>query len=456
MAFAGLLGLLLGLGFLKFGNPVILDRLVDLPRGWDEWRVFAWPIRIGYAGLAVVTLLGLRGALSGGPPRAPRWLIGLVLGWLAWQFAAALRSTDPASTAAILPHLVACVVCLALGHLALARVAQPRVFWIGILLGFIGVLGVAFDQRFGGLEATRKMILEREDAARLPAEYLARIHSGRVFGTLVYPNALAGLVLLILPPAVLLAGRYGARWGNPAAWTARAVLGLAGLAVLVWSGSKAGWLLAMAAGLVVLFHRPMARRCKVATALTLLAAGLAAFAWLYAEKLSRGATSVAARLDYWTAAVQGAAERPWLGHGPGAFKRYYAATKAPESEMAQLAHNDYLQQAIDSGLPGAALYTAFIVGALGWVYARHRRQATPAIQVVWLGLATWFAQGMVEFGLYIPATSWCAFVLLGWLLAQTPFPARPANPTLAGDENAVSQRSEPESPRHPRARDLRA
>ena len=34
-----------------------------------------------------------------------------------------------------------------------------------------------------------------------------------------------------------------------------------------------------------------------------------------------------------------------------------------------------------------------------------------------LGLLAWLLQGFVEFGLYIPALAWPAWLMLGWLLA---------------------------------------
>jgi O-antigen ligase len=194
-----------------------------------------------------------------------------------------------------------------------------------------------------------------------------------------------------------------------------------GLAVLVWSGSKAGWLLAMGLAVLVLFLLgPWSLRAKIVTASIFAVVGLAAFAFVFREKLSRGATSVSARFDYWTAAVQGFRERPLLGHGPGLFKRVYAERKRPESEMAQLTHNDYLQQATDSGLPGFLSYLGFVTGSLIHLYRQRRRWSSPLAFAVWLGLLAWFFQGFVEFGLYIPASAWCAFALLGWLLAQKP------------------------------------
>jgi hypothetical protein len=43
---------------------------------------------------------------------------------------------------------------------------------------------------------------------------------------------------------------------------------------------------------------------------------------------------------------------------------------------------------------------------------------------IWLGVLGWCLQGLVEFGLYIPASAWSAFTFLGWLLGTSPQPQR--------------------------------
>ncbi|MBX3743903.1 MAG: O-antigen ligase family protein [Verrucomicrobiae bacterium] len=418
-AFACIFGLLLGVGLLKFGNPVLLDRLVDMPRTLDEWRAFAWPLRLAFLALVPVAFFGLWvGLRLPSRPVAPRLLLALPLVWLAWQTLAASQTIDPAATRSVLPQLGATVVCFFLGYGVLSRVAEPRVFWLCLTFGLVGVLGMAFEQRFGGLEATRRMILEQPNAAALPPEYLARIQSDRVFSTLVYPNALAGALLLLVPVGATVAWHFGHRWGQPAARALGAGVILAGIAALIWSGSKAGWLIAMGLGVVILCHSSLSQRFKLTLVVGLMVTGLAGFAWAYAEKLRGGATSVAARFDYWEAALEGAVERPLVGHGPGAFKRVYSRLKRPESEMAQLAHNDYLQQATDSGWPGFLAYLGWIWGVIGYIYRKSSGNGTPIERAVGLGLLGWFTQGWVEFGLYLPATAWCAFTLLGWLLAQ--------------------------------------
>lgn len=417
--FAGLFGLLLGLGLLKFGNPILLDHLVETPTNLDEWRVFSWPIRLGWIGLAIVAAVGLRFIGTRWRTSAPPWLLGLLAFWFLWQIAATVSSQDRSLSRPILAHFTACVACFTLGHFALPRVTQPRTFWLCLTAGLIGVLGMAFDQHFGGLEATRRMILQNAGTQNLSPDYLARIQSNRVFSTLVYPNALAGVILLLLPMATWWASQAGRPWGPRGAWLASGALGASGLAVLVWSGSKSAWLLTMAAALLLLALSPIRRQTKTIIALVFITAGLAAFTLVFREKLSRGATSVSARFDYWTAAVSGFADRPVLGHGPGLFKRVYAERKRPESEMAQLAHNDYLQQATDSGLPGALAYLGWVAASLLHLFRRQSPWSHPLPFTVWLGLTAWFAHGLVEFGLYIPASAWCAFTLLGWSLAQT-------------------------------------
>ena len=85
--------------------------------------------------------------------------------------------------------------------------------------------------------------------------------------------------------------------------------------------------------------------------------------------------------------------------------------------MARLTHNDYLQQASDSGWPGFVIYGMMIVAGL-FVSGRSLWASGSLEQfAVWLGTLGWALQGLVEFGLYIPALAWLAFTMLGWLLS---------------------------------------
>jgi O-antigen ligase len=91
--------------------------------------------------------------------------------------------------------------------------------------------------------------------------------------------------------------------------------------------------------------------------------------------------------------------------------------------MAWLVHNDYLEQASDSGLAGLVAYALFIAGALGRSFPRPGKAPTAQRDdwltfAVWLGVLGWSLQSFIEFGLYIPALAWPAFTFLGWLLGR--------------------------------------
>jgi hypothetical protein len=83
--------------------------------------------------------------------------------------------------------------------------------------------------------------------------------------------------------------------------------------------------------------------------------------------------------------------------------------------MAKLTHNDYLEQASDSGLPGFILFSTFLIGSVIVLGRRVWVSSSGEEFGIWIGLFGYALQSFVEFGLYIPALSWAAFFLLGWL-----------------------------------------
>jgi hypothetical protein len=414
------------------------------------------------------------------------WLWLLPLLWFGWQLISATQTVDADLTAATLWQFFGCVTCYFIGALVIGTPSTASARWsssfslprstqkrelqpdshgravpdaprsrnpfsfllIGILAAFAFCLVRAVEQRLVEFPQTHQMLVEgaRDGWTNVPPEMLLemkreqvvittngvnvanpvvlkKIASGRVMGTLVYPNALAGAVLLLLPLALTLA--FGANQLRP---VIRAVviamtcfLGGAGF---FWTGSKLGWLIAMAMGGLCLFRLRWPVRLKF-TALAIVAIlGLGIFTVRFHNYFAAGATSAGARLDYWRAAVQTAAKNPLVGTGPGTFQRPYEQIKSPDSEMARLAHNDYLEQFSDSGIPGGIFYGAWIVLALGaigrriWKSENHADKLSALQFAIFIGLLGWFVQGIGEFSLYIPALAWTAFTLLGCSLAQ--------------------------------------
>jgi O-antigen ligase len=197
-----------------------------------------------------------------------------------------------------------------------------------------------------------------------------------------------------------------------------AVIGLTlflGGAGFFWTGSKLGWLIALALGGACLFRLKWPMRFKLATLTGILLVGLVIFALRFHGYFAAGATSLGARFDYWRAAAQTTLQHPLWGTGPGTFQRSYARLKSPEAEMTRLAHNDYLEQFSDSGIAGGVFYTAWIVLSLATIGRRVWRSGDPMTFALFIGLLGWFIQGLGEFGLYIPALAWTAFTFLGCL-----------------------------------------
>ena len=440
-----------------FGNPVILDYLHP-PRsvllGGES------PSNVRHY-LGILAVLGLACVLGFSrlakpklslPPGVPKWIVWLPAAWLGWQLLSFLQTENEAMSRATVIHFASCLAAFYLGLFVLGRMRLAKLALWGAALGLMLNLADACIEKFGGLEQTRNSIIaqiesgkldpatlpakardagktippeiEKQIAAlppkmaakvrQLPLELVKRMYSTRLYGHMFYPNALAGVILLLLPVSLALLLGQG-RWRMPRAGVA---LGLAavGLACLYWSGSKAGWLIAIALLGAWFLHLPVPKKLKLGLAGAAMVVGLAGFAVKYADYFDRGATSVGARFGYWRAAAQTAMEKPLLGTGPGTFQLAYKRHRAPGAEPTRLTHNDYLQQASDSGWPGFALYAAFIGGA-AWILAR-RRLDDPLLIAVRLGLLAWALQGFVEFGLYIPALAWPAWLMLGWLLAS--------------------------------------
>lgn len=421
-------GCWLALALLKFGNPVIFDSLISAPRSLAEFIFVPWPLAWGYAILAGVAVLAFRVA----EPRFSKadWPMWAALAWLFWQFLSSARSIEPRLSNPTVILFASSVLALFIGWFALGRVANLRWFWIPLILGFGYMLIHGFDQQHGGLDAMRKAFYEQPNWEMYSEDYRLRMQTRRIFSTLVYPNAFAGVILLLLPALLWKAAELSVNWPRIARGVALGLLGYLSLGCLYWTGSKGGWLIGLLAALVLVLHLGLPRSWKVALVAASLVLGLGFFFVRFGGYFQKGATSVSARFIYWQSAWKTAQANPLLGSGPGTFQVTYRKNKPPEAEMAKLAHNDYLEQASDSGFPGAFAYIAFIFGSLLILY-RQRPTENWSYFAIWLGLLAWAIQSFIEFGLYIPAVSWPAFVFIG-LLWRWKMPKN-AN---AGNDNA--------------------
>ncbi len=377
---------------------------------------------------------------------ASRWLWVLPLLWFSWQLASATHTVDARLTAFTLWHFAGCVLAYFLGALVVDSGRGLRLVLMGVLAAFAFCLVQAMDQRWFEFPREQQELVEGERSgwtnytAKAVAELkeqsviistngvdvanpiiLKKYAKRRVHGTFVYPNALAGSVLLLWPAAlaVVIASRRFLRPRVHAPAVALTVF--LGGAALFYTGSKSGWLIALGMIAVFGFRLDWPRRIKWAVLALMLLGGLGVFAIRFHEYFAPGAASISARFDYWRAAARTTADHPMFGTGPGTFQRPYAQIKAPDAEMARLTHNDYLEQFSDSGFIGGISYLAWIVLMLAVIArrVRPRNRADPPDPLhfpIFLGLLGWFAQGVAEFELYVPALAWTAFLLAGILV----------------------------------------
>jgi len=321
---------------------------------------------------------------------------------------------DSALTTRTLIQFFSVMAAFYLGFCAFSGTSDLRWFWRLSLGAFAIVLIVGFYQHFIGLEETRRYFRIYELPKYPngpPPELLKKLASNRIYSTLFYPNTLAAVILLMTP--VFLTKVSAIRATPSARMALLAMAGIGAGSCLLWSGSKAGWLIVLGMVVIALTRLRSSIQLRLAIGTAICVLGLAGFLWRYSSYLERGATSASARADYWRAAIQAFAERPIYGYGPGTFMVTYKRLKSPDSEMTRLVHNDYLQQACDSGLPGFLTFFTFVAASLWLLYRRSR--SDPTRFAIWLSLLGVSAHGMVEFNLYIPAVAWVQFLFFGWL-----------------------------------------
>ena len=435
-------GLFLGLTIWKFGNPVILDSKVSPPQSLADFWNDSWPphwvswifFPLAFIGTGLVFIK--KCALP-----QPKWLWLLPLIWFGWQFVSTTHTVDADLTAATLWQFSGCLAAYFLGMLLLADRRALHLLLIGILVAFTWCLIQAVLQKNYEFPQNHQMLVEGQSSgwtnfppasiAEMKNEniiittngldvanpiVLAKFAKGRVNGTLVYPNALAGLILLLLPVCLVIAFQSTVSLKPLIRLAVILMTIFLGCAAFFWTGSKLGWLLGIGIVGLFLLRLPWPPKLKILAVTAIFVLGLGIFAIRFHNYFAAGATSVGARFDYWHAAVETAAQNPVFGSGPGTFQRPYANLKSPDAEMARLTHNDYLEQFSDSGLVAGLAYSAWICLALAVIGKKLWRSRDLFPFAIFAGLLAWFAQGLGEFSLYIPALAFIAFTLLGSLV----------------------------------------
>jgi O-antigen ligase len=452
VVFWGLLALIF-LAPLKFGNPIATQATQYPPRTLGEWTVslalefVALPVSC-HAWLGhwfVCAVLGLymlanwdRNTLLcwlGFKWREQRAIFPLSLCLVAFFVAQLLGLQEGANveswhdvTATFASYVLLAFVT---SRFAMFRETMPRIVavmafsvfavcWFGITQQFLTM------QSLPPWEEVYRVVGTGPDAARVMQKYADK----RIFSTLVYPNTLGGFLALASPMVFAALWQWRHRLTRGAMIAAAIFLG-AILAAVLGSSRSNGAFLAVGVSLgatLLLWRTGWKKKILLAGCAVLLLAGF--FALAYGPKrISGGTATFSARLDYWRAAVDLAAQRPLTGWGAGAFgdlyTRYikgeeFAGGRLPEEP--RMAHNGFLQVAADSGLVGAAGYAGiWILAMIGAARLYRRRSAEKSGDAgLWLavfaGLVAWTTHDLLDFDLYVPGVAAYAFVLAGLVL----------------------------------------
>jgi len=425
--FALVAGLFFFVATIKFGGPIVLDSLMPPPENPLAAVFETWQIKWGFYFMAPLVLIGL-GAVDWRKLNF-KWPLLLPIAWLGWQFLSFTQSVSPTLSLLTLKYFAGCVALFYLGYFSMGGAKRAWPLWTGLGLALCWMMRMGFEQHFGGLEASRKMAEQLKNGADLPASYEARLASTRIFSTFSNPDAFAGAIELLLPVTLVFLWQITPKVRPAMRWAFVILLGWCGLASLYWTGSKGGWLVVIIMGSMALVRATWPSKCWGKIGLGLLIAGVFFGTMKLHEhvtqhggsgvySLKKQQVSVSTRLDYWGAALHILAKRPILGSGPGTFSVAYAQVKHPASDFTRLCHNDYLEQACDSGLLGCILYTTMVFGYLIWLY-RSQAKKTSGRGVefaMWLGIFGLALHSVVEYHLYIPALAWPMFFLIGFLM----------------------------------------
>jgi putative inorganic carbon (HCO3(-)) transporter len=270
-----------------------------------------------------------------------------------------------------LPKIAGVLLGAAIFFTIINIVNSPRLLarWLGaFILGAIGlsVMGIM------GAQWISKVPVLGSVTAHLPVRIKGIPGAEEGF----HPNAVAGGLILFLP--LLVALLWSARHGGLKRRFLVAVLASLFLTggVLLLTQSRGGWF-GLTMGLLVL----LAWMCRWGKwlALAVFLAGTVVVLWLGPGKAgdtvmnSVGSTSsvvpsIEGRLEVWNRALYGIADFPFTGMGMNTFRKvvhvlYPLSLTPPDVDIANC-HNQWLQTALDLGIPGLVAYIALLAAAI--------------------------------------------------------------------------------------------
>jgi O-antigen ligase len=247
--------------------------------------------------------------------------------------------------------------------------------------------------------------------------WLIKPRGGSVYGTYVNHNHYAGLMELLLPIVLVLAGSGLVRGGNRVLLTFAATL----MATSVFlCGSRGGMLAVIVETLflTIFWMRQFSPRksAPVFVAFCLVTALL--LAWIAPEQVASRITNIhdPARWLIHRDSIRMFAAHPFLGSGFGTFGTAFPRYRMfYDGFLINHAHDDYLELLLETGLAGFSVALWFIVVLYreGFRNLRAAKQSSTALisTAALAGCTGLLAHSLMDFNLHIPANAALFYVL---------------------------------------------
>ena len=257
-----------------------------------------------------------------------------------------------------------------------------------LLVGVLITACYAYYQYFFGFDELKKFVAEQMAAGiNIPEAIQLKMADTRVTSFMASPNALAGVILIVLP----LIFYFGREWGKNFSPVKVSVplFCLTGLLItggaLLLCRSRSVILTVIVAGVLAAFSAPAVKlRYKVIAgilALILIVGGA-----FFALRYGRGFGSMAERADYLRTSAVLVMENPLIGAGWGSFfYRHMEIKLSSTDEAARDPHNVVAAFAGQCGIPAGLLLAAALLYPLVMLW-KHRFDRSWQCAVFWSGL----------------------------------------------------------------------
>lgn len=278
------------------------------------------------------------------------------------------------------------------------------------------------------------------DAATSPWYIYADTNEGLAVGFFANANHMATLLVITLPFLAALLAAARSRGRNLQRYSAAIILiGAAALVIIVGlalNGSLAGYGLAVpvlvASAIIVMPRQSRLRSWLAAAAVLLLVAAVATLAMSPIGNAkgfeAEAASSVESRHEIIGVSAKAAADfMPW-GSGLGSFRRIYAVyedhDRLDPNVTVPHAHNDYLELALETGVPGLVVLLLFLAwwGRAAWA-AWTRPDAGDYARAAAVASAAILTHSLVDFPIRTAAISTCFALCLALLIWRRPVAA---------------------------------